>query len=189
MPTAPILTLGARWKAEDVYWHTAASNAALLGVNQRKVTGPVANFAHQTGIYVLYANFVPVYVGQANKTLWARLHKHMLHDDLAGRWDRFTWLGFRKVIGGDDPKLSKPGSAFHIATKQLLDHLEAALIHSFEPAMNGQEGRFGEGVIRYKQVRDTRLGPTDRKLLEGMAVKGKLMPDGKRITKSGWKDA
>jgi len=90
MPTAPILTLGARWKAEDVYWYTSHANAKLLGVNRAGVTGPVANFAHQSGIYVLYANFVPVYVGQANKTLWARLHQHMSHDDLAERWDRFT---------------------------------------------------------------------------------------------------
>lgn len=188
MPSAPILTLGARWKAADVYWYTAATNAKLLGVAQQKVTGPIANFAQQSGVYVLYANFAPVYVGQANKTLWARLHKHMFHDDLAGRWDRFTWLGFRKVVGGNTPKLSKADAVFHIKPFQLLDHLEATLIHSFEPPMNGQEGRFGKGVVRYKQVRDKRLGPDDRDLLEAMAVKGDLVPDGKKITKTGWKD-
>ncbi len=188
MPTAPILTLGARWKAEDVYWYTSHANAKLLGVNRAGVTGPVANFAHQSGIYVLYANFVPVYVGQANKTLWARLHQHMFHDDLAERWDRFTWLGFRKVVGGYSPKLSKPDSAFHISPGQLLDHLEASLIHAFEPPMNGQEGRFGRDVVRYKQVRDDRLGPDDRTLLEDMAVQGDLLPQGRAITKTGWKN-
>ncbi|HQP35686.1 MAG TPA: hypothetical protein PLI95_10910 [Polyangiaceae bacterium] len=180
--------MGARWKAEDVYWRTSAQNAELRGVRQDKVRGIVANFAEQSGIYVLYANFVPIYVGQANKTLWARLHMHMFKDDLAERWDRFTWLGFRKVIGGASPKLSDPDSVFHISPKQLLDHFEAALIHAFEPPMNGQEGRFGKGVVRYKQVRDERLGPSDRNLLECMAEQGDVLPQGKKITKTGWKD-
>lgn len=112
----------------------------------------------------------------------------MFHDDLAGRWDRFTWLGFRKVIGGKTPKLSKSDSTFHISPAQLLDHLEAALIHSFEPPMNGQEGRFGKVVVRYKQERDERLGPDDRSLLEDIAVQGKFLPPGKKVTKSGWKN-
>jgi hypothetical protein len=93
------------------------------------------------------------------------------------------------VIGGNKPKLSVAGVDFHISTKQLLDHLEAIMIHSFEPPLNGQEGRFGRGVIRYKQVRDPRLGPSERGLLEGMAKKGDLVPDGKRITKTGWKES
>jgi hypothetical protein len=63
------------------------------------------------------------------------------------------------------------------------------MIHSFEPALNGQEGRFGQKVIRYKQVRDPRLGPNERELLEGIAIKGKMVPDGKKITKTGWKDS
>ena len=189
MPSAPILCVGARWKASDVYWHTAPVNAKLCGVRARALTSPSANFALQTGIYILYADFTPVYVGQANKTLFARLKHHYLADDLVGRWDRFTWFGFRGVGVGNDPKLSKPDVSFHISTKQLLDHLEAAMIHGFEPPMNGQEGRFGKAVKRYKQVRDPRLGPNDRGLLESMAVKGGLVPDGKKITKTGWKDA
>jgi len=73
---------------------------------------------------------------------------------------------------------------FHISTNQLLDHLEAMMIHAFEPALNGQEGRFGVSVIRYKQVHDDRLGPGDRELLET----SDLLPEGKKITKSGWKN-
>ena len=69
-----------------------------------------------------------------------------------------------------------------------MDHLEALLIHSFEPRLNGQEGRFGKAVVRYKQIRDSRLGPSDRNLLEAMAKKGEMVPDGQRITATGWKD-
>ena len=61
------------------------------------------------------------------------------------------------------------------------------MIHGFEPPMNGQEGRFGKSVSRYNQVRDPRLGPSDRDLLEDMAVQGKLVPPGKKIMKTGWK--
>ena len=188
MPLAPILNLGARWRARDVWWSSDPKNAKLLGVKAKALRGPLANFAHQSGIYVLYADFTPIYVGQANKRLFSRLKLHLLHDDLAGRWDRFSWFGFRKVVGGNTPKLSKPGVKFSISTNQLLDHLEAMMIHAFEPALNGQEGRFGRGVVRYKQVRDDRLGPGDRDLIEAMATAGELLPPGKKITKTGWRD-
>ncbi len=188
MPAAPILCLGARWRADDVYWNTSSANGQLGGVPRRKVTAPVANFAKQSGIYVLFSDYKPIYVGQANQTLFDRLKAHWLTDDLAGRWDTFTWFGFRRVIGGGRPQLSKPDTNFYISPTQLLDHFEAAMIHAFEPPLNGQEGRFGDKVTRYKQVRDPRLGPTDRELLEGIAVAGDLVPEGKKITKSGWKD-
>lgn len=81
-----------------------------------------------------------------------------------------------------------PDTNFSISTNQLLDHFEAAMIHAFEPPLNGQEGRFGDKVIRYRQVRDARLGPTDRELLEAMAIAGDMVPIGKKITRSGWKD-
>ena len=189
MPQAPILNLGARWRANDVYWNSDPRNGELLGVKIKALRGPHVNFAEQSGIYVLYADFTPIYVGQANKRLFARLKGHHLHDDLAGRWDRFSWFGFRKVVGGNTPKLSKADVDFSISTRQLLDHLEALLIHAFEPALNGQEGRFGKRVIRYKQVRDERLGPEDRVLIEAIASAGKMLPPGKKITKTGWKNA
>jgi hypothetical protein len=130
---------------------------------------------------------VPIYVGQANCSLFDRLKNHYTAGDFVGRWDRFTWFGFREVIGGKKPKLKKPGAVFHVSTRQLLDHLEALLIHSVEPRLNGQEGRFGKGVTRYKQVRDDRLGPDDRELLEAMAKKGELLPDGMKVTARGWR--
>ncbi len=63
------------------------------------------------------------------------------------------------MVRGSKAKLSTPDANFQIRTNQLLDHLEAMMIHAFEPALNGQEGRFGKSVISYKQVCDERLGP------------------------------
>lgn len=125
MPSAPVLSIGAVWRAEDVFWRSAPKNGKMLGVHAKAMKGPTANFAHQSGIYVLYSDFTPIYVGQANTTLFARLKQHHETDDLVGRWDRFTWFGFRKVVGGKKPRLSKPGVDFHVSPSQLLDHLEA----------------------------------------------------------------
>lgn len=187
MPSAPILSLGARWLATDVYWKTSAKNGHLLGVPVNGKLQAPANFAEQSGIYILYSDFTPVYVGQANRRLFARLKHHYVGDDLVGRWNRFTWFGFRKVVGGVEPRLSNADANFHITPNQLLNHLEAALIHGFDPSMNGQDGRFGKAVKRYRQVRDDRLGPTDRELLEHVVTIGKFLPKSLALTKSGWK--
>ena len=96
MPSAPILCLGAQWKACDVYWKTAPENGTLYGVNSKNLTGSHVNHAHQTGIYILYGDYKPVYVGQANGSLFARLQMHYRKDDLVGRWDTFTWVGMRE---------------------------------------------------------------------------------------------
>jgi len=187
MPSAPVLCLGAHWKASDVYWRTAPKNGALYGVNAKNLTGHHINFAHQTGIYVLYGDYKSVYVGQSNGSLFARLQMHFRKDDLVGRWDTFTWFGMRRALSGDNPDLSSNESKFSITRGQLLDHFEAAMIHAFEPPMNGQEGRFGKSVVRYSQIRDERLGPSDRDLMEMIAEASQALPEGTRITPSGWK--
>jgi hypothetical protein len=46
MPKAPILCIGARWRAEDVYWSSASKNAQLNGVPRKNITSPEVNFAH-----------------------------------------------------------------------------------------------------------------------------------------------
>jgi hypothetical protein len=185
MPSAPILCLGALWKAEDFYWKSAPANGKLIGVPSANVTGAEVNFADQSGIYVLYSDFTPIYVGQAKKRLFARLKEHFVLDDLQGRWNRFTWFGLRKALANGD--LSVHGVDFHISTDQLLDHLEAVMIHGFEPPRNGQDGRFGKNVTRYAQVRDSRLGPSDRKLMEMIATNGAFLPTNISITPTGWR--
>ncbi len=189
MPAAPILCIGAQWQACDIYWRSSLKNANLLGVNARKVTSPIANFAHQTGIYILFSEFKPIYVGQANGSLFARLQSHYRSDDLAGRWNTFTWFGMRSVtkLNSNEPGLSNNTSDFHITRKQLLDHFEGAMIHAFEPPLNGQDGRFGKSVIRYKQIRDPRLGPSDRDLLELIALNGGMLNNRSKPTKTGWR--
>jgi len=171
-----------------VYWKVSPNNGQLRGVDAKRIRAPDVNFARQTAIYILYADYKPIYVGQSNGSLFARLQMHYRVDDLVGRWDTFTWLGMRRALGGDDPRLSVNANTFAISRNQLLDHFEAAMIHAFEPPMNGQEGRFGQRVIRYRQTRDPRLGPNDRELLESIASNGGFLANGGlKPTKTGWR--
>ena len=95
--------------------------------------------------------------------LLKRLREHR-KGDLARRWDRFSWFGLRWVLKSG--KLSAPTGAKHAKTPEVLDIIEAILIHSAEPPLNRQGGRFGSKVVRYVQRRDERLGMSDRQLLQ-----------------------
>lgn len=153
-----IKTVGFFWRARDVFWGRPRNPGKLLGKpSSNKKSDPI-DFREQAGIYVLYSDFRIVYVGQTGKgeqNLFVRLRQHRF-DDLAGRWDRFSWFGVRRVLKGGD--LAKKSTGFHPSLTTTLNHVEAVLIHATEPPRNGQQGRFGKNVVRYLQVRDPRLG-------------------------------
>jgi hypothetical protein len=160
-----IRTVGLFWREDHVFWGRGSSPGSLLGVPITATTATPTDFRTQIGVYALYADYKLVYVGQVgrgNQTLLARL-KHHRKDDLAERWNRFSWLGVRRVLNNGN--LSNITDALHPELNIVLDHIEAILIHTAEPPMNGQGGRFGANVTRYKQFRDERLGPTDHEML------------------------
>ncbi|HMG05503.1 MAG TPA: hypothetical protein VK581_08580 [Chthoniobacterales bacterium] len=163
-----IRTLGLFWREDHVYWGRGRNPGSMLGVPVWAARAQPTDFRDQIGVYALYADYDLVYVGQVgrgNQTLFARL-KHHRKDDLAGRWNRFSWFGVRRVLGNNT--LSSIADALHPELNIVLDHIEAILIHAAEPPMNGQGGRFGGSVTRYKQVRDERLGPTDHEMLTAL---------------------
>jgi hypothetical protein len=56
---------------------------------------PSVNFSRQSGIYILYGDYGPMYVGKSWKNdLGGRLEDH-LHNKK--KWDRFSWFGFWPV--------------------------------------------------------------------------------------------
>jgi hypothetical protein len=167
MPGILISTVGFFWREDYVYWGAGRNAGSLLGVPAKNRTAAAVNFREQSGIYVLYADYEVVYVGQSglgNQNLFNRLKQHRT-DDLAERWDRFSWFGIRRVLRGGR-RLSGETTAVHPSLANVLNHIEGVLIHSVEPPMNGQKGRFGDKVIRYLQVRDSRLGPTTEGMVE-----------------------
>jgi hypothetical protein len=91
--------------------------------------------------------------------------RHHLNDDLANRWERFSWFGTRWVT--KEGQLSQPAGSAHPTADVVLDQLEAILITTLEPESNRQGGKW-KGAARYKQLRDPRLGLTDREMLKSL---------------------
>lgn len=102
MAGAFIRSYGLFWRRDEIKWAPGAGNAGqfrLLG--RRNVNRPalqVADFRQQRGIYVLFDDYGPYYVGLASeRDIGLRLRDHT-QDAHAGRWDRFSWFGFRSVL-------------------------------------------------------------------------------------------
>lgn len=151
---------GLFWREDEVFWGRGNNAGTLLGVLSSNTTAEPVDFRDQAGVYVLYADFDMVYVGQAGngyQKLFGRLKQHR-RDALSGRWNQFSWFGTRKVLkrGG----LAAEVDWAHTTHAQVLNHIEAILIQAAEPPLNRQGGRFGKKAGQFIQHRDTNLGPT-----------------------------
>jgi hypothetical protein len=101
-----IKSFGLFWRRDEVDWNPGKGvkgGFRLLGRSGENLPGlRVANFREQLGIYILYGNHGPYYVGLTKKgELGGRLKNH-LTDEHADEWDRFSWFGFRTVLKGTD---------------------------------------------------------------------------------------
>jgi len=150
-----IANMGLFWKREKARWKGDRSKKKeLAGVRANEKREGKVDFWEQTGIYALYnADYHLVYVGQAgfgDKSCIGDRLRHHSRDDLAGRWDMFSWFGLRKVTIKNDlgnKPLSKSGALSAIGNV-----LEGILIEVAEPPMNSQGGKFGKKVERYLQA-------------------------------------
>jgi hypothetical protein len=161
-----IKNYGLFWSEKDVHWGAGSNAGTLLGVPAKNLTAEKIDFREQSGVYVLYADYQMVYVGQAgagNQKLFARLKQHT-RDALAGRWNQFSWFGVRKV--NQNFSLAAEADGKHSTHAEVLNHIEAILIHAAEPKQNRQGGRFGEDVVQYLQRRDENLGPTGDEMVK-----------------------
>ncbi|GAB5496659.1 MAG: hypothetical protein Phyf2KO_17390 [Phycisphaerales bacterium] len=121
----------------------------------QKRSNPV-DFRKQRGIYVLYSDYKIIYIGQAGKgnaSLFSRLKRHT-RDDLAERWDRFSWFGLDPVL--TSWRLAAPTKRAAPNTETILNHIEGILIHAAEPPLSRQGGSFGPDVERYRQYHEAR---------------------------------
>ena len=147
-----------------MFWGKQNIPGAILGVPASNITAEAIDFRAQQGVYVLYAEYEMVYVGQVgNQELIARLRQH-LRDDTAGRWDRFSWFGTRRVLDTNTLSFEKIGVNTDMATA--LNHLEAILIHSAEPKLNRRGGNWGGDATQYIQKRGPELGPTEQEMIK-----------------------
>jgi len=154
-----IANYGLYWGIEHVHWGKQGPNGGgkLLGRQRDKSSSQPVDFREQIGIYVLYADYKLVYVGQAgvgNAKLFERLRYHR-NVDLQGRWNQFSWFGLRRVLKKGN--LAAEATTVYPPIPSVLNHIEAVLIHTAEPALNRQGGRFGRESMQYVQYRDVDL--------------------------------
>ncbi|WP_375504790.1 GIY-YIG nuclease family protein, partial [uncultured Jatrophihabitans sp.] len=98
-PRGTTRTYGLFWERNEVHWTPGRGHRRLLLGRRGKVNPKlrVANLWDQRGLYVLYSNTGPYYVGIAtSRGLGVRLAEHT-DDDHWRYWERFSWFGCSPV--------------------------------------------------------------------------------------------
>src|SRR4051794_2446776 len=87
---------GLFWDVDEVVW--SGRDFRILGrIGSHGDSLRVCDFRNQVGLYVLYDDYGPYYVGLTRRQpLGNRIRTH-LDDHHRGLWDRFSWFGFRGV--------------------------------------------------------------------------------------------
>jgi hypothetical protein len=160
-----IANYGLFWRKQRVQWvgPLPLAGRRLVGTEAKNKRAPEVNFRYQAGVYVLHDGFRVIYVGQTGANtgkLFGRLRAHT-RDQLAERWDRFSWFGIHQPVetqGGGLHVVQYPQEKESYKRNVTLNHLEGVLIAVAEPPLNRAGARFGEGVVHYNQV-DTRIAP------------------------------
>lgn len=154
-----VTSYGLFWRAEEIEWSPGQGNRnefrllGRIGKNRPKIK--VADFRRQQGIYILFDEYGPAYVGLAKgDRLGARLRDHH-NDHLDGKWDRFSWFGFNPVGAIPDEcgvlSLNQPSGDITSDTSTTIGELEALLIAAMGPKLNYQKMRF-KNAEKWEQI-------------------------------------
>ncbi|MFC0202919.1 GIY-YIG nuclease family protein [Novosphingobium soli] len=152
-----ITSYGLFWKADEIEWAPGAGYKdsfrllGRVGMNRGKLQ--VADFRHQQGIYILYDDYGANYVGLSRTGLGKRLRDHT-EDKHAGKWDRFSWFGFRPLGGAGSNGVFQLGQTKEEVSENAhatIGDLEALLIKAMGTRNNSVSMRFKDAV-EWKQV-------------------------------------
>jgi hypothetical protein len=135
---ALIQAYGLFWRRDEIDWNPGKGKRydwrlyGRRGANRGN--SRVADFRDQRGIYILYGNYGPHYVGLTRKSGLGRRLKDHLTDKHGNEWDRFSWFGFCRVLKSkDDDGLQRIGqmaSAKFASLEAMIADIEALLIKS-----------------------------------------------------------
>lgn len=133
-----IRSYGLFWRAAEIDWNPGQGMKGafrLLGRSGMNLPGlRIADFRYQQGIYILYGNYGPYYVGLTRKQGLGKRLKDHLTDSHADLWDRFSWFGFQSVLRlrGQDGicKLRKLSKVSLGKTHKEIGDIEALLIRA-----------------------------------------------------------
>lgn len=125
------------WRTEEVEWFPGPGRRwRLLGRSGWNNPGlRLTDFRDQRGLYVLYGNYGAHYVGLArDRGVGDRLKDH-LSDRHSGKWDRFSWFGFRRVLTCVETdsglyRLAAPATYTAGNVASVIADMEALLIHA-----------------------------------------------------------
>lgn len=120
---------GEFWNPAIIDW----SKEELLGhIKDDKHTYEI-DFWGARGVYVLYENFRPIYVGKSEVSIGDRIAKH-LGNRLAGRWDMFSWYSPDK-INKTTCTLNRP-NVRNSGISSIIKTFESIIILSTAPPLN-----------------------------------------------------
>jgi hypothetical protein len=175
-----VQNFGLFWKRKYINW----DKEQIIGREaNRKSRGDAVNFWGQKGIYVLYKEFEPIYVGQVGlkmeggNHLGPRLAKHADNIDMGEKWDTFSWFGVRPITtkaaptypkgfhkrynaectGYQSPRQLLAAKGSFVTPDGLVTLLEAVIISLFGGSIqNKQDGGWRNIKIRrYHQDQDS----------------------------------
>ena len=139
---------GLFWDVDETMW--SGRDFRLLG--RRGSHGDslrVCDFRNQVGLYVLYDDYGPYYVGLTrHQPLGNRIRAH-LDDHHRGLWDRFSWFGFRGVLKrcytDRTQALAKLPRSLVTDSRETIADIEALLIQALGTHKRGNkvQMRFG----------------------------------------------
>lgn len=150
-----IQAYGRFWDRDLVAWH--AHGWRLLGrQGLLKGTIQVADFRHARGVYVLYNEVGPYYVGLSktqSKGIGGRLRDH-LNDKHGSLWTRFSWFSFDAPSVKNADRVLSPAAAPKVQGQSgfAIDDMEALLQRAIAPFANIQEAQFKAGKVEWVQV-------------------------------------
>lgn len=133
-----IKSYGLFWRADEVDWNPGqGKRGAFRLLGRRGINRPnlrISDFRHQQGIYILYGDYGPYYVGLTKRQGLGKRLKDHLTDGHAEKWDRFSWFGFCAVKKGKDDKglckLSELANTANGQPVRYITDVEALLIRS-----------------------------------------------------------
>ena len=124
------------WRREKVDWSQDKLRGSQLG-------GSHVDFSEMKGIYILYDNREPIFVGQAiSAGLMAKLQTHT-KDRFANRWNRFSWFG---IYGVNQNGSLHQIRTFNTTIEDVANAIEAVLVEGLEPRQNRDNSRYFDGA-------------------------------------------
>jgi hypothetical protein len=156
-----IRAYGMFWAREEVDWWGEHGRLELLGrVNKNRGALQVVDFWDQRGIYVLYNEHGPYYVGKTfDQALGVRLRQHQkASSPHHSSWTRFSWFGWRRVLKGRDfaglQRLGEVPAGVLTDSKSSVADIEALLIEALGTRWVGNaRSESFVGAVRWEQVR------------------------------------